>query len=300
MENAPPALPVPPVPAAPAPPAPAQAPAPQPVVAPPPQAQAAPPAAVAPQPPVSTNPIPAMANPHIALMFNRMDSDYTIVNHVLQIANQNTLSGEVYDELVAINSDDLEMTRLNFIRVWKTLILKRAQDIFETEKKVRSQNFVRLIRTIALPAPLADLLATLGSFTSHATGHQHHISPPPQAAEAEDFWAVEAPLIVQWNQLTNRMQRQYLMKEYPAQRETDNRPISLTHLHQFGDGTVEIKAGTNEPKLVDAYIRAVNDELFVNDAGHGLADAALIMTPRFNAATVRGAYIASYVLDSNA
>lgn len=271
-----------------------------PAAAPGPPAQVAHPAQVAPQPPAAANPIPAMANPHIQMTFGRMDSDYTIVDHVLQIANQDTLSGETYDQLQAISSIDLNITRPNFIRMWKTLILKRVQDIFEIEKNVRAGHFIRLTRTISVPAPLADLLASLGSFSSHATGHIHHITSPPQAAQPEAFWTVDAPIVNQWNILIGRMQHHFLMKEYPSQRETDNRPLMLTYRDDQANDTLQVKAFTNEPKLVDAYIRSMNDELFVVRDHFDLEHCALIMTPLFHVPSVRGAYIGSYVLNNNA
>lgn len=57
---------------------------------------------------------------------------------------------------------DLPITGENFIRMWKTLILKRVQDVYEKEKHVRSDHYVRLDRSILTPAPLTDLLYALG------------------------------------------------------------------------------------------------------------------------------------------
>lgn len=268
---------------------------------PPAMAQAAPPAQIAAPPPQAANTIPILKNPHLSLTFGRMDSDYTVIDHPVQIANQDTLSGETYDQLQAISSIDLNMNRENFIRMWKTLILKRTQDIYEIEKNIRSDHFIRLTRTISLPAPLGDLLATLGSFHSSATGHFHHVTPPPRPAEPETFWTVDNQIVISWNMLMARMQNLYLMKEFPSPREVDNRPITLIRRNFTANAQMlQLKANTNEAKLIDGFIVAVNDELFPDLGMFTLANAALTVTPRFHVPSVRGAYIGAYVLDSNA
>lgn len=121
-----------------------------------------------PPPPMRTNGYQPTA---LDLMnFGRLDSDYTIVDHAVNINGQDTLPGMTYDQQSELTTIDLPIDRLMFIRVWKTLILKRLQDVFEQEKRVRAQHFVRLARNQLLPAPLADLLYALGSFHSPATG----------------------------------------------------------------------------------------------------------------------------------
>lgn len=66
----------------------------------------------------------------------------------VNITAQNTLSGRTYDQMLQIVNADLPITRDNFIRMWKTLILKRVQDVYGKEKHVRPANFIRLERSI--------------------------------------------------------------------------------------------------------------------------------------------------------
>lgn len=160
--------------------------------------------------------------------FGRLDSDYTVVDHAVDINGQDTLPGMVYDQMSQLTTIDLPIDRPGFIRVWKTLILKRLQDVFEQEKRVRAQHFVRLARNQLLPAPLADLLHSLGSFHSPATGVIHHMTPPAQAAAPENWWNVDNVLFVNWLLSINRMKHLFAMKEFPMINDYETRPIMLT------------------------------------------------------------------------
>lgn len=260
-----------------------------------PQQQAVPAAPVANPPPKAPNPIPVMNNPRVADLFNRMDRDGNIVEHVVDIDAQNTLSGEVYDTLQQISSTPLPISRANFIRIWKTLMLKRVQDIYENEHKQRPDNYVRLNRQILTPAPLADLLHTLGSFYSANTGRFHFLSPPSVSAKKEEFWTVDQNSIRDWELLTRYMDRNYTMREFPSQRETDARAIALTFVSRTTTHS-RVKALTNEPRLADAFIRLVNDELFKKHDRFTINNCAMNMTMDLHTSNVRGRYTAGYIL----
>lgn len=257
--------------------------------------EAVPQVPVAQDPPRANNPIAALNNPRMMTLFNRMDRDGLVVEHVANIDNQTTLSGEVYDLLQRISSVTLPITRANFIRVWKTLILKRVQDIYENQYMQRPDNYVRINRQITVPAPLADLLHTLGSFYSAHTGRHHYLAPPKVGAKKEDFWTVENQSLRDWELLTRYMDRNYTMREFPSQRETTDRAIVLTFPQVTGQYK-RIKALTNEPRLADAFIRLVNDDLFAAHDRFTIANCALNMTMDLQTSNVRGRYVAAYAL----
>ncbi|CRL05798.1 CLUMA_CG018826, isoform A [Clunio marinus] len=261
------------------------------------QVQASPPIQVTPQSPTASNIIPILNNSHVISILGRMESDYTVVDHPVQIANQDSLSGATYDQMQAICSTDMNLTRNDFIRMWKTLILKRVQDVYEIEKHLRPAHFIAISRTIMVPAPLGDLLANLGMFHSSATGHFHHITPPAYPAEPDDWWVVDNDLVARWSHTMARMQYRYRMKEFPSNREVDNRPMILIRRSPIQNGFLLLKANTNEPRLVDGVISAVNDELFDDVACFTFDNAALNVSSSFQVAPVRGTYIGSYVLD---
>lgn len=201
--------------------------------APPPQP--APPPAQKPQPQPQQNPIPHLTHQlslrtprqltgRNLMTFGRLDSDYAIQDRVVQIANQNTLSGLVYDQLEQLVNVNLPITRDEFIRVYKTLLLKRVQDVYEKEKLVRPDHYVRIARNIQLPAPLAETLSAIGSFHSAADGMIYHAVQPARAANPENWWAVDNDLILNWSKAIGRLSHQYVMSEFPSFTDYADRP----------------------------------------------------------------------------
>ncbi|KAL1447175.1 hypothetical protein WDU94_015608, partial [Cyamophila willieti] len=80
-----------------------------------------------------------------------------ILSHTDKICRdkpQVLLPTAVYRQLTTV---ELDINEDNFIRMWKTLLLKRAQDVHERAKHVRPANHIRLSSQIICPAPLADL-----------------------------------------------------------------------------------------------------------------------------------------------
>lgn len=253
-------------------------------------------------------PIPALNNAQMKLNFGRMDSDYTIVDHSIPITNQDTLSGAVFNQMRYISNIELNMTEEQFRQVWKTLILKRVQDVFTTSKGTEPANLLEMDNTTIVPAPLADLLSALGTFTSDVTGHHHHIIPVARPAkDTPAFWGYDDELLHQWSILCGRMQHLYSMKVFPEDNDVDKRPLTLTMVHtpirvegQVGPLLRRIKAYTDEPTANDALIRAVNDNLFTEEGEWTANLSHLIMTPLFNVNQVVDTYVSSYVLGNNA
>lgn len=120
---------------------------------------------------------PYLTGPNL-MPFGRRDCDYTPLVFIIQIGGQNTLSGATYDQLEQLVNVTPPITKENFIRMWMSLMLKRAQDVYEQEKHQRAPNFVRLVRNILLLAPLADLLFRIGQHHSMARGYIYNVVPP--------------------------------------------------------------------------------------------------------------------------
>lgn len=49
---------------------------------------------------------------------------------------------------------DPELTSAEYLRVWRTLLLARVQELYKKEKKVLASDRVRLGDNIPVPAPL--------------------------------------------------------------------------------------------------------------------------------------------------
>lgn len=274
--------------------APAPAP-PPPKVAPPPKPQQS-----HPHPPPNTTQTISMLNSRHMREFLRQDSDYHIINVIVDIDAQDTLSGLVYDHLTTLHPVDLPLNRDGFIRMWKSLILKRVQDIIEKQRLSRPQHFIRLSRNVTLPAPLADLLYTLGQFHSPAKGIKYDITQPPRPAVPEQWWNIDDALLPQWITTMGLLADKYIMREYPSQSEYSNRPITLTMLMDNEDGTIRsVKSATNETSLNDAFIHFVNDPLFLPIQGMAYARCHLKVVDSLHLLTIRRQYVRGYTTNTD-
>lgn len=243
---------------------------------------------------------PALTTPYLqgarTLNFGRMDSDCQTHSFIVQIEGQDTLSGVTYDTIQQMFTVDLPLNRADFIRMWKTLILKRTQDVYELERHVRSQNYVRLSRNISTPGPLSDLLYSLGQFRSAARGPIYQIEPPARAAQPPDWWNVDNAILSNWQLLAARAERVYTFREFPSPNDYDGKPLTLTRMQDI-DGLRIVKAYTNEPKMSDALVRFVNDELFNDAHDVSFATCHLNMTGRMHVASMRYDYASSFITD---
>jgi len=230
------------------------------------------------------------------LDFGRLDRDYFIRDVHVNIDGQENLARATYNQMEQLTQMDLPIAEDDFVRVWKTLILKRIQDIFETEKCVRADHFVRITRSILLPAPLADLLYSLGMFLDTTSGITYHVIPPNRPAQPQPWWTVDAALLAQWITTTHRMSHLFTMKEYPSIRDTEGRPLVLTAI-QDANGFRSVKAISNQPTPADGLIRFVNDELFQD--GVVFNDCHLRMTEPMLIAHVRFDYLRDYCIGNN-
>ncbi|KAK6621282.1 hypothetical protein RUM43_011588 [Polyplax serrata] len=196
-------------------------------------------------------------------MFVRMDSDWYVLSRTVLVGRQITLPGALYRQLEALVTVQHGITEAEFIRMCQTLLLKRVQDVYERERNVRPEYYVRLARTIIMSAPWAKLLYSLGAYHSGACGIFLHIVQPPRPTEPEPWWTVDPTLVMKWNREMGRLQHLYLMREYPSPNDWQHKTIVMTPpFDNKDDGTRTIKSYTNEPQMTDAFLRFVNDELF--------------------------------------
>ncbi len=80
--------------------------------------------------------MPQPIHENMKLMLGRMDSRFILQDLTLNIDAQNTLTGQTY-MILELVSVQLPITRVNFIRIWKTLLLRQVQNIYYREKGVR-------------------------------------------------------------------------------------------------------------------------------------------------------------------
>lgn len=243
----------------------------------------------------------ALAIPYLSgatlLDFGRRDSDYRVRDFVLNIGEQQTLPVRTYSQMEQLVRVDLPITREQFTRMWRTLILKRVQDVYEHEKHQRAEHFIRLVRNILVPAPLADLLYSIGQMHSSARGFVYDTIPPPRPANPPDWTIIDPAIVANWTLTMNRMKHQFMMKEFPAMRDYQNKPLCLVRIHDANDMR-EVKAYTNEPQPSDALIAMVNDRLYQDAHNVTYNECSLRMTDSLDRLSICCEYVGSYVLSS--
>ena len=231
--------------------------------------------------------------------FGRQANTYLTYDYAVQIAGQNTISSMTYDQLEQLVNADLPINRDDFIHMWKTIILKRCQDIFEKKKYTRADHFARIDRTILTPAPLSDFLYSVGSFSSVARGIHIHMTPPAHAAPAPNWWTADNGILTNWNFLCHRMKALYTFRDYPSPTDFESRPLALLTILDKQDNAVRsVHSYTNEPSASDAYVRFCHDELFV--AYNGIANNVntYLIVDRDHRTAIVGSYIVSYASNS--
>lgn len=232
--------------------------------------------------------------------FGRMDSTYLRLDLVLEVAEQTNLIGAVWDQLYQLTPAEPPINREDWIRVCRTLILKRVQDTYEVARGLRAPNFIHVSRTTLVPAPLGDLLYAIGSFHSRSNGAIIDMIPPERDADnPAPWWQVENDMYFNYCLFCARMQNKYIFYEFPKPHDYEGRTICLTTIHDE-NGLRTVRAKTNEPTPSDALIRHVNDDLFRANNWLLYDSCFLLASEQKDVLSVRANYIRSYVTGSDA
>lgn len=258
-----------------------------------PPVAAAPPALV--RAPAET--ILALRSPEAKLEFGRLDSDRhrvtVIVNPGLWTAIPTALHGALVRSLPP--GIPAPLTLNQFVRMSRTILLKRIQDVHEEEFGIRPDHFIRMSRNVQVPTPMAELLSSIGSYTSGVLGVRYDVTQPPRpAAEIPAWWALDPQILAGWNNFMALASRRYMITSYPRQADWQVTPLIMTTRFEEG-GHTHVKAYTNEPKMSDGFIRFVNDNVF-DPPPFNYDNCHLITTEILVTESVRSMYINSYVI----
>lgn len=237
-------------------------------------------------------------DPATKMNFGRMDSDYHVEEHQVQIGNQDTLSGLTFDQMEQQSTVRLPMTREAFQQMWKTVILKRVQDVVYASTQIVSAHPIILSRSLKIPAPLSDLLESLGTFISKRLGSRHYLTEPTYAA-ANVWTAVDNEILRQWSQLMGRISNLYEVREFPVPSNFGGDPLMFCFNAANADGSNVVHAYTDEPTIEDAIITACNDALF---GAHGYITAAnsnIVLSLDDEPVSFQARYVAEYALNVN-
>jgi len=242
--------------------------------------------------------IPSLKGELLA-MIGRMDSDAHIMDLAFNIGGQDSLSGAVWDQISDLLTVEPIISRENFIRMWKTIILKRLVDVFSKEKGRRHNHYIRLDYSIIVPRPLGELLYSIGQFRNLHNGITYDVVPPTQSAQPEPWWTVDNTILNQWIRFINRVSFLYEMLEMPKVTEFRDRPINMLNLADTAGGLRTVRSYTTGPTPSDGLLFFVNDDLFTNHAA-SYDNCHLIVTEARTLQAVRDSYVGSYVKQTTA
>lgn len=153
-----------------------------------------------------------------------------------------------------------------------------------------------------IPAPLFDLVNSIGVYHSKVTGCYYEVVPPAKPdKDPEDFWSTTPQEVTAFLTDMNRNITLYQMRVFPDRLDYDDRPLLLTTLEgpTKKDTTVRVRAFTDEPQPSDAVVRITNDDLFAPHSYITSTNCNLLMTYKIPPNFVRDQYVGSYVLSSN-
>lgn len=141
-------------------------------------------------PTTNSSAIPFLSNPAILLEFGRLDSDHHSHEITINPANCNVALTDLWTTLTSACRPMAAhgCQQADFLRMSRTLLLKRVQDVMEEQNFQRPENYVRLSRSIQLPAPLGDFLSAVGTYISSTLGVRYTLTVPDRPAQKPPVW----------------------------------------------------------------------------------------------------------------
>lgn len=238
--------------------------------------------------------------PHKNLL--RCVSNYCTKIAVLNIAAQKGLPQATYNFLSTLTSMDMIITQQQFTRVWRSILLRRAQEVQSRTTCKRVENMIPLnVPGMLVPAPLSDLLHSIGRFHSTATGviHQTFAPEKPSTGPIEDWWTIDTEILCSWIRMIHIFKNKFVMKEAPLATDFENRPLMMTQIKVTKCGMVQCMSKTNEIGLTDGYVHMVNDPLY-DPSIYAFEDCHLIVSSPVNQDSLRTEYLSSYIINEEA
>lgn len=234
------------------------------------------------------------------IQYGILESDYARQDVIVQIGPIERVLTSTYQVMQSITQRDFDITTQDdFIRMSRTIVLKRVQDCYEHAKRQRPANFIRMIRTFSMPAPIADLCYQLGNYYSPILGLKYDLIPPVRPdQQIPPWWNIDQEVLANYFRLVDQMSHLYTMKEYPSFRECEGTGIMLTSSRE-ANNSVSVKAFTNEPKMTDGFSRAIHETGLLPNPAALYDTCHLNMMFPTNIAGIVNTYIGSYVLHSN-
>ena len=164
-----------------------------------------------------------------------MDSDQYIETMIINIHHLDRVAKQTYNQICELSLTNPPITQHEFVRTWKTLILYRAQNVYECQTGTPPPNRIRLAPSVTLPRPLADIIYSIGRWQSSANGVNYDIRPLARPdADIPQWWTVDPDITTKWQTFLSRASIYYLCVEMPRRYDFNGLPIAIISVRQTG------------------------------------------------------------------
>jgi len=207
--------------------------------------------------------------------------------------------GLIYDQQEQLYINNLSIARADYIRMSKSLFLKRLQDVHEKCFHARAANFVRLYGSLEVPEPFYDLMSAMGRGYVAADGfHYYMTSVVMDHAAPANWWQIDNAILTSYVQMTRRMSSSYMHVEFPSSNDFDGRAIGATRVQTVGNLT-EVLTKTPTPTPADGLLRMMNPEALFAGNVAPVVDCGFRICDNQFLASVQLDFVGSAVIDSN-
>lgn len=263
-----------------------------PVVAPPQAPQAGP--AIARDPEI-------LAIPELRLQFGRLNSTRTRVNVNINPGQLERVYQAEY--LTAVSTLGgliaVDITPDQYIRMSRTILLKRLMDIHEYQTGVRPNPVLQFARGFDVLRPSAELLYALGPYFCETNGKQYHLTyPPPPQVDPPNWYTFDGPIYQNYRLFVDQVRQRYDTLSFPKMSDMNGHPLMFTRGQEAND-LKSVRASINIPRPSDALLRFVHEDGFITNNVPEFNDCSLIMTEQLYTQDLITRYVRSYVRGVN-
>ncbi len=158
------------------------------------------------------------------------------------------------------------ITQANFLRVCRTIVHKRLQDIVTFQSKIRPQNEIKIQRSFLVPQPIGELLYALGPYDCAATGMRYELSPmnrPAAEAEVPPYMIIDANIWRSYLDFIAMTEERFMYVRFPKEADMAGQPLMLTTKEVEGN-LERVQGALTEVQPSNAYLRFVHEEFFTD------------------------------------
>lgn len=173
--------------------------------------------------------------------------------------------GATYDAMERILAGLLvpAISRDDFIRVSRTMILKRLQNVYEGVTSIRPPHFIQMSLGITVPQPIGELLYALGPYRcTQLYGYYIFISSAQPVENIPDWRTFGQRNLTNYIVYCSRVKERYMQVAFPKQSHLHGRPLAICYKQEFNRlGRVKLFSDVVTP--ADVCLRFVHEEFYV-------------------------------------